>query len=78
MASLVLPGTRIGSPDEPIAQNAHLGWMILGKFQDSIHTYHIRCHQTALDTEYSLTIHSITNQRPFDILFNKICNEHTL
>jgi len=51
MASLVLPGTQIGNPGEPIAQNAHLGWMILGKFQDSIHTYHIRCHQTALDTE---------------------------
>jgi len=51
MASLVLPGTRIGNPDEPIAQNSHLGWMILGKFQDSIHTYHIRCYQTSLDTE---------------------------
>nr|XP_036677584.1 uncharacterized protein LOC118878647 [Drosophila suzukii] len=54
MASLILPGTRIGNADEPIAQNSHLGWMILGKFQDSIHTFNIRCHQTALDTELLL------------------------
>jgi len=54
MASLILPGTRIGNADEPIAQNSHLGWMTLGKFQDSIHTFNIRCHQTALDTELLL------------------------
>jgi len=51
MAGLILPGTRIGNPDEPVAQNSHLGWMILGKFQDSIHTFNIRYHQTALNTE---------------------------
>ncbi|XP_070855575.1 uncharacterized protein [Drosophila suzukii] len=51
MAGLILPGTRIGNPYEPIAQNSHLGWMILGKFQESIHTLNIRCHQTTLDTE---------------------------
>lgn len=51
MAQILLPGTKIGTPDEPIAQNTHFGWMLIGKIESPLNALHIRCHHAMIDTE---------------------------
>ncbi|XP_044313279.1 uncharacterized protein LOC123037281 [Drosophila rhopaloa] len=51
LAQIMLPDTKIGLPDEPIAQNTRLGWILSGRAEGVIKSSELRCHRETLDTE---------------------------
>ncbi|XP_036347834.1 uncharacterized protein LOC118757211 [Rhagoletis pomonella] len=51
MAQIILPGIKVGAPNEPIAQNTQLGWILSGRTQPPREATHVVCHQAVLDTE---------------------------
>lgn len=56
MAQLLLPGTKIGLPNEPIAQNTQLGWVLLGNVGNTHITRHIRCNHAIINSEELLKV----------------------
>ncbi|XP_070075502.1 uncharacterized protein [Drosophila takahashii] len=51
LAQIMLPDTRIGLPDEPIAQNTRFGWLLSGRAEGVRKSTQLRCHLATLDTE---------------------------
>ncbi|XP_044313301.1 uncharacterized protein LOC123037303 [Drosophila rhopaloa] len=48
LAQIMLPDTKIGLPDEPIAR---LGWILSGRAEGVTKSSELRCHRVTLDTE---------------------------
>ncbi|XP_044312564.1 uncharacterized protein LOC123037133 [Drosophila rhopaloa] len=51
LAQIMLPDTKIGLPDEPIAQNTRLGWILSGRAEGVTKSSELLCHRVTLDTE---------------------------
>ncbi|XP_043064077.1 uncharacterized protein LOC122320066 [Drosophila ficusphila] len=51
IAQIMLPGTRIGSPTEPIAQQTQLGWILSGQAAGATSSTQIRCHHVVSEAE---------------------------
>jgi len=47
----MLPDTKIGLPDELIAQNTRFGWILSGRAEGVTKSSELCCHRVTLDTE---------------------------
>lgn len=79
-AQIILPDVRIGSPNQPIAQNTHLGWILSGKTQSNESPADcITCNHTSLEfttiIQKFFELESVPNDSPISSE-DKWCEEH--
>jgi len=80
----MLPDTKIGLHDEPIAQNTRFRWILCGQAEGVRKSSELRCHRVTVDTESLLKrfceveeLHATTQSFVFDAS-SRTSNERSL